>query len=281
MFYKASVFVSYLVSKRMKEKLVNQLVFVFLIIVQSFSSFGCAQITDVEAADIKEESNSVDKILKDLNKAAEGLKTYSSVIEYRFSQPLFESQTIRNGRLYYKASDNESRLRINFDRLKQDEEKEQEHKEDYIFDGVWLTHIDYQLKEVRMHQLAEANEPNEAGDIFEYVSRNFPIIGFSKNENLKKEFEISLVEQKEMGEGVQLHLKVKPESIYKDNYKAVNFWIGKESNLPVRIVAVNTEDEIYEIKLLGADVNKGIDEKVFEVKVPKGFGKAEIIPLKK
>jgi len=172
--------------------------------------------------------------------------------------------------LYYQKYGKKSKLRINFKTLKQDDEKEQKYIEQYIFDGVWLTVIDYQIKQVKLYQQAEPNEPVDA---FELASRNFPIIGFSKAEDLKNQFEIKLVEQQggEAENFARLHLKVKPDSIYKDDYTSIDFWIDKKSGLPAKIVAITTEEDIYEIKLLKAKVNKKLNKKVFEVKIPKGF----------
>jgi outer membrane lipoprotein-sorting protein len=228
----------------------------------------------------------VEMVLELLNKQTAELKSYQSQIEYRFSQPLLESETLKTGVLYYQRSEGKSALRINFQSLKQDEEEEQKYIEQYIFDGIWLTHIDYQIKEVKRYQKAKPNEPVDA---FELVSKNFPIIGFSKVEDLKKEFEIGLVdstsspqvEQRgvEAKNFIQLHLKVKADSVYKDDYTSIDFWIAKELYLPAKIVAVSTEEDIYEIKFLQPKVNKKIDEKVFEFKIPQGFN-VEIEPLK-
>jgi outer membrane lipoprotein-sorting protein len=117
------------------------------------------------------------------------------------------------------------------------------------------------------------------------ANRNLPIIGFTKIEDLKKQFEIKLVEQEkgkpEDSNFIGLHLKVKPDSIYKDNYIYLDFWIDKKSGLPAKVVALSIEEDIYEIKLIKAKVNKGVDKKVFELKIPKGFGEPEIVPLKK
>jgi outer membrane lipoprotein-sorting protein len=214
----------------------------------------------------------VEVVLERLKKQTAELKSYQSQIEYRFSQPLLESETLKKGVLYYQKSEGKSALRINFQSLKQDEEEEQKYIEQYIFDGIWLTHIDYQIKEVKRYQKAEPNEPVDA---FELVSENFPIIGFSKVEDLKKEFEIGLVEQQgvEAKNFIQLHLKVKADSVYKD----IDFWIDKELYLPAKIIAVSTEEDIYEIKFLKPAVNKKIDKKVFELEIPKGFT-TEIIP---
>ena len=120
------------------------------------------------------------------------------------------------------------------------------------------------------------------------VSENFPIIGFGKVDDLKKEFEIELIKQKPsvipaqagIQDFIQLHLKVKADSTYKNDYTSIDFWIDSKLYLPAKIVAVTTEEDIYEIKFLSPQVNKKIDEKVFEFEVPEGFN-VETEPLKK
>lgn len=229
---------------------------------------------------VEKRGPTVDTILKQLKQKTSELKSYQCRLEYLFSQPLFESQTLRKGTLYYQKSGAKSKLRINFRTLKQDDEKEQKQIEEYIFDGTWLTHIDYQIKEVTKRQLAEPNEPIDA---FDLAARNFPIIGFAGTDKLKNEFEITLVEQKQnkKADFIQLHLKVRPDSMYKEDYKTVDFWIDKKAGLPAKIVAISVEEDIYQIELLKAKVNQKLDNKVFEFKIPKGFGRPAIIPLEK
>jgi outer membrane lipoprotein-sorting protein len=239
---------------------------------------GCAESLGGQPAE-KIAACPVEVILRNLQQETARLESYQCRIEYLFSQPLFESQTLRKGVLYYQRSSGKSALRINFQTLKQDDDEEQKHIEHYIFDGEWLTVIDYQVKEVKRRQLAEPNKPVDA---FELVSHNFPIIGFTRVSELEKEFEVRLVEQEEDEAGglIKLNLKVKPDSIYRDDYTSIGFWIDKKLNLPAKIVATSTEDDIYQIELLDAKVNKGIDKKVFDFELPEGFGE-EIIPLKK
>jgi outer membrane lipoprotein-sorting protein len=143
--------------------------------------------------------------------------------------------------------------------------------------------IDYEIEAVKYIQLAEPKDPNKPVDAFDLASRNFPMVGFTKIEDMKKQFEVTLVEQKksEPEDFIQVHLKVKPNSVYKDNYISIDFWIDKKLGLPAKIIAVTTEEDIYQIKFLKPKFNKGIDKKVFELKIPKGFDEPEIIPLKK
>jgi len=240
---------------------------------------------DNSPQDPQSKPDPVDAILKQLNDNTLKLKYYQGKIEYKTIQPLYESEAIRKGNLYYAKFGEKSRLRIDFQTLKQDDEKEEKYIEQYIFDGMWLTQINYQIKTVRKYQLAEPNKPVDAFDV---ASNNIPLIGFTKVENLKKQFEITLVAQKDDKPAtfLQLHLKVKPNSTYKDDYASLDFWIDKKLGLPTKIIAVSTEPEhpfedVYEIRLLNSKINKKIAEKVFNFKIPRGFGEPEIIPLKK
>jgi outer membrane lipoprotein-sorting protein len=231
---------------------------------------SCAEVSS------QGEANAVNTILDALSRKTSELRSYRCGVEYLFSQPVLESKTLRTGNLCYARLDGGSKLRINFDTLTQDEGPQQKYVECYIFDGQWLTHIDYQIKQVRKKQLAEANEPV---DVFELARRNFPIIGFSKTDDLKKEFDVN--KMSDSNQIVHLHLTVKPDSQYKDDYKSVEVWIDTKLNLPANISAVSTEGDIYEIKFVVPLVNEPVDEKVFDFTIPDGFGRPEIIPLKK
>jgi outer membrane lipoprotein-sorting protein len=244
--------------------------------------------------------DAVDTVLKQLNTKAQELQSYEAKIEYKFTQPLLESESLRKGALYYTKLDGKSKLRIHFQTAKQEDEKEQKYIEEYIvldggflthpghkFEGTWIVHIDYQIETVKYYQLAEPGDPNETVDVFDLASRNLPMIGFSKIEDLKKQFEITLVEPKknQPEDFIQVHLKVKPNSVYEDDYVHIDFWIDKKLGLPVKIVAVSTEPEspygdVSEIKFLKPKVNKQIDKNLFNLKIPEDFGEPEIIPLK-
>jgi outer membrane lipoprotein-sorting protein len=72
---------------------------------------------------------------------------------------------------------------------------------------------------------------------------------------------------------IHLHLKVKKDSLYKDDYTAIDFWIDGRSFLPVRVEAISTEGDTYDIKLLDAKVEKKLKNTVFGVAIPKHFSK--------
>lgn len=261
----------------MDKRIISKAVFSLILMVTIFWPVACAEsMLDRQPEEV--DVDPIETILKQLRHETAKLKSYQAQVEYVFMQPLLESKSLRKGVLYYQRYNSSSRLRMNFQTLKQDDEREQKYAEQFIFDGVWLTRIDYQIETVERRQLVEPNEPIGA---FELAGRNFPIIGFSGIEDLNKQFEINLVEKldKEV-RFVHMHLEVKPDSVYSDDYTSIDFWIDRELYMPAKIVAVTTEEDIYQIELLKPKINAKIDKKIFDFKIPKGFDFEEI-PLQK
>ena len=218
----------------------------------------------------------VQDVLDELAERAAELQSYQADVDYVFKQTLLESQSRRKGVLYYARFDDRSYLRIDFDTLQQDQEKERKAREQYFFDGVWLTYIDHELKSVEQHQMAEPNEPIDA---FKLVSQEVPVVGFSEIEDLENQFYIELLapSSAERPSFHHLHMSVKPDSTYKNDYSAVEFWIDKNGGLPTRIVAVEAGEEdpeladIHEILLTDARINKGIGRKRLQRRYPRRF----------
>ena len=221
----------------------------------------------------------VDSVLARLQTSAEALTTYECRLDYLFWQPeMFDAKTLRKGRVFYKRASDQSFLRINFETLKEDEFDEQPYPEHFVFDGCWLTIINHVQRTVQRHEVAEPNQPVNA---FELAGGDMPIIGFSPTDDLKKEFEISLVQtEKEDKDLVKLHLKVKPESKYKDNYVSLDFWVSTKRWLPERIDALTNDRDIYQLRFTRTKVNSKIQDKHFEAKIPEGFS-AEVFPMKR
>ena len=293
----------------MNKKIISKAVIVLLWTVSacwvsgSITACECPKSSDTKQM-VEKKANAVDTVLKQLNKKAMELKSYQAQIEHKSIQPsLFGSETLRKGILYYVKFGKKSKLRLNFQTRKIENEEEEKYAEEYIvldgacltypgdqFKGIWAVQIDYEIEGVKYIQLvAEARDPNKMVDVFELISRNFPMVGFTRIKDLKKQFEITLIEQKKSKPEnfIQIHLKVKPNSLYKDDYIFIDFWIDKKLGLPVKIVAVSTEPanepaeqkDIFEIKFLKPKVNRKINEKVFNFKILKEFGEPEIIPL--
>ena len=208
------------------------------------------------------------------------MKSYEATINYLFIQEpdLLDSRTLRKGMLYYQKDKDRSRLRVNFETIRQDDGPERKRLEQFLFDGVWLTKIDHELKTVDLYQQAEEDDPQ---DVFEYISHNFPIVGFASTDTLRQQFDISIVEQpKDHDKPIQLHLKVKPDSVYKEDYTDIDFYIDGRDWLPLRVVARSAQQDTYDVQFSKSTVNKNLKTSVFMLETPDSFSK-NIHPLQK
>lgn len=189
---------------------------------------------------------------------------------YIFSQPLFESITERRGRFFYQKQAGSSLLRVNFVSIKEDDNPRQTIRDEYVFDGRWLSHIDYKTRQVKKYEQAEEGKSIDA---FELISRSFPIIGFDKVDEYENLFEIQLAEPNSTDAGrlIQLNLKPKPGTAYAKDYVSIELWLDTQTDLPAKVVAVNTEQERYIVEFIKPVINKRIDESIFKFKIPDGF----------
>lgn len=206
------------------------------------------------------DSNDLTKTLDKLNKATTGLKNLYAEIEYLHAQTLFDTQTIRTGKIFYVKDSNNSALRINFLTMKQDQADVQPYKEDYIFDGKKLTRIDYQSKSA----VTEEYSKDKMIDPFELVQDYFPIIGLSKPDEITQDFNSTL-------SGNVLKLVPKANTRYFKSYKLVEVTINPEINLPIVFKASTTDNEEITINLSKMDISTPIKKDVFEISIPKDF----------
>jgi outer membrane lipoprotein-sorting protein len=222
----------------------------------------------------------VEAVLQRIQQAAKDLRSYQCAIDYVLRQPLLESKTRRTGMVYYVRKPNGSRLRVNFATLEQDDGKVQPYMQQFLFDGVWLIDVDYQVKSWEKRQMADANKPTDA---FDLAGRELPIAGFTGIDELRRDFDMEIVPPPsgQTGEsgGVTLSMKARPGSRYGKDYRSMAFSIDKAIGLPVKVEAESTEGDFYDISFAQVKVNSPIEDSIFDLKVPKDFGEPEIIPL--
>ena len=100
----------------------------------------CPKCATAEQA-IEGKTNKVDAVLKQLNQKTSELKSFQAQVEYKFIQPLLESEKLQKGDFYYAKLGNNSKLRLNFKTSQIDDEDEEKYVEEYIvLDGAGLSH---------------------------------------------------------------------------------------------------------------------------------------------
>ena len=255
-------------------RIITIALFVLLTVVGfSQASTCCAAPPKKEKAPAAKPLSEIDAILLKLNTENAKIKTYLAKIDYVFFQDpemLPDSNITRTGKIYYKKDKKASNLAIKFDTFRQDDEKKEKRKEEYFFDGVWLKIVDYKNKTVKHYQKAKKDKPVDA---FELISRDFPMIGFSNKEDLRKDFVITIPPKDKNTDKkqVRLRLVVKKGSPYAKNYTSIDFRIDKKTSLPARIITTSNEGEIYDIKLRILKINKNLKDTVFMLETPTDF----------
>ena len=204
------------------------------------------------------------KTIEKLNSAVGKLKQLTAQIEYTHAQPLFETQTVRTGRIFYVKDTNFTALRINFLTIKQDVSEKQNYREDYIFDGKKITKIDYQGKSATTEQIAK-DKPIEP---FELVQEYFPIIGLAKPDEMTGQFNITVSKN-------TMRLIPKENSNFFKIYKQIDIVINPANFLPFDFTAQTSDDEKITIKLTQIDISKAAEKTVFDVVIPADFAQTQ------
>jgi outer membrane lipoprotein-sorting protein len=246
---------------------------------------GCSQSENASAQEPaleKDGENSghreIEKKLQKMHDATAKLKSCQATVSYLFIQDpdLLDSKTIKTGTLYYHKSGDRSRLRIRFDEMKEEDFEPEKRREEFLFDGVWLTRIDFKLKQIDRLQKAPEDSPM---DVFELISHNFPLIGFSDIKELTKDFDIQLPKDTDSKHDCfNLLLTVKKGSKYENEYSKIDFQADGKTFMPQRIVAYSSQGDIYDIKFSVLELNKKLKNSVFTIETPSDF-RENIEPL--
>lgn len=219
------------------------------------------------------------EVLTSMHEATGKLRSAQSDISYLTIQDpdLLETKILRTGTLYYLKDDNRSYLRIQFKDLKQDDFTAEARRDEYLFDGVWLTRIDYKLRQIDMFQQAPEDAP---ADVFELIRHNFPLLGFSDIKALNEDFEIALAQTTaDPNDTIHLLLRTRENSPFSKEYSKIDFWIDKNLFLPERIRAYSVQGDIHDIGFSSLEPNKNLEKAVFTIENPADFRK-NIEPLK-
>jgi outer membrane lipoprotein-sorting protein len=228
----------------------------------------------------KDNASIIEEILSKMNAATQKLNSCQANLSYLVIQDpeLLDSRTLQNGMLYYQKTDSGSKLRIRFDDIKQDDFDPVKQKEEYLFDGVWLTRINYKLEQIDIYQQAPEDKPI---GVFELISHNFPLIGFSNINDIKNDFDILLAPKTgDPNESICLLLKVKKDSNFMKDYDKINIWVENSLYLPKKVVAYTRQGDEHHIEFKDMNINKKLENAVFAVETPAHFRK-NIEPLEK
>lgn len=205
-----------------------------------------------------------------LEQRGEDLKTLECSLDYNLEQTLMGDEARRTGKLFYKRDDKKTRFRVEFKTLTEDNVTE-ESKQDYIFDGHWLSHLNHDEKIIHRWEVVAPDE--EAIDPLRIGNGPFPLPVGQKAEEVLRHFAVAalpLADGQQNGDG---HLMLTP--IHQDgsanDLRWIEMWIDAVTHLPYR---VRTEDESGNLTTVRFDEihsNKKIRNSKFNVKYSRSW----------
>lgn len=147
-----------------------------------------------------------------------------------------------------------------------------DNEEWFVFDGQWLTERQDKAKFVKRQQVLA---PGEKLDVFKLGQGPFPMpIGQSRRDMLTH-FTIQRgpAGKDDPPDCDHLRCTVRPESSLSQTYKSVSFFVDRKLDLPVRVVAERTHDEInVRVTLSDVRLNTGLAASALELPpTPKDF----------
>ncbi|MFI4912480.1 MAG: outer membrane lipoprotein carrier protein LolA [Sedimentisphaeraceae bacterium JB056] len=215
---------------------------------------------------------SVERLMEKIAEKGSELESFSANIMYSLTEDpeIFETTTIYTGTFNYLKTEQRQYAMIDFITRQEDELPVEDYHQRYVFDGVWLTRIDYQLKQVNKDQLVPEDEPE---DVFKLIGEDFPLMGFSGTDRLSDRYDIEF-EQSDDSRSYELNLTPKEQSDVK--YSEIRFVIDSGTLLPRSIKAVSSSDSsICDIQLDGSVINTELNEEIFKVEIPDDFTVSE------
>ena len=234
-----------------------------------------------EAEKLPEVKPEIKILLDKMEKAGEAFKTLKADIVYTVVSRLDGDKQIRTGFMAFAKSTEKSpdKFRISFDTLKLGEQtRKQKEKVDYIFDGNWLTIAKHKIKTITRLQIAAEGQKVEALRI---GKGPFPVPFCQKTNDIIKYMEVSTRKSRKSDPENTYFLKLVPRKKYKENmnFKRLEIWVNKDTNLPVKIRMKDKNKNKAIVTFSDIKTDEKVSEDLFKMEKPKGW-KSNVKPLK-
>ena len=183
----------------------------------------------------------VDEILNRLETAGQTVRDLRCEVAYTQFNPLIEDKVVKTGEIFFVNDKPNSRFLVRFDKTTQEGTVDR-NKEWHLFDGRWYTEARESTKQVIKREVVPEGEEV---DPFEVSKGPFPLPFGQKKEEILKSFIVRLLGTRKDDPANTDHLLLKPikGSDMAERYKKVEFWIDRETELPVKIFAVSADDD--------------------------------------
>lgn len=232
----------------------------------------------------------LDGLMDRIESCGKGLKSFSARMLCREDQRLIGTRKTRNGHIYYRIdSDGGVRVRLHFaDLLEENLDLDippserpapQELKEDFVFDGMWLSRRNERLKTLQRFELASDADTANA---FRLGSGQFPLPFSINKSDAMHQFDLALIvpDPNDPPDSEHLELVPKPAgSFAEDGFLRLDLWVSKDRAVPVRFSYEKDDYEQTTFSWTDIHVDEPIADKVFELAPAGTDWTVEVKPL--
>ncbi len=218
-------------------------------------------------------SEAVMKLLRDQEKAGIANSTVEANIVRKINMMMTGDEEERVGTVAFKrqTDDSPAKFYIRFDTLRQGEGKPIAEKEEYVFDGSFLTIVKHRIKSMIRYQVVAEGEKL---DPLELGKGPFPLPFGQKVDNVLRYFDVRTREAKpsDPPDTDYLKLTTKPEFKDQKDFVWVEMWVDRKTHLPVKVVSENKNEERSTVAFSSVKTNVAVDPKIFKIDQPTEAG---------
>ena len=138
--------------------------------------------------------------------------------------------------------------------------------EEHLFDGRWYIEKREATKSVIKREIVR---PGEKFDPFRVGQGPFPLPFGQKEQDILRNFEVTLVRADPKTSPDTVHLKLVPKGgQMAQRYREIHFYISRKLDLPVKVVALQKDDKKMTVVFKDIRINRGIAGSRFVVTIP-------------
>lgn len=204
------------------------------------------------------------EILDKLEKAGDKYKTLKADIDYTIVMTQFGDTDKRTGRVAFqqKTKNTPAKFSIQFATRQLGKGRQFREKEDYAFDGRWLTIAKYKTREMTRYELCEKGKEI---DVLTIGKGPFPIPFGQKAADVIKFCQVTTQPIKKGEPEKTSYIKLVPRKKYKKemNFTQLEMWVDAKQHLPVKIVSRDRNKDITTVVFKKTETNVKLDKDVF------------------
>lgn len=223
------------------------------------------------------ENEDLDAVLDRLERAGENVHDIRSKLVFETFNTVLEDRIIKTGMLLYKKQKPSATFLVRFDTIRQGGVIS-ESREWHLFDGRWYTEARETTRQViRREIVREGEEINP----FELGKGPFPLPFGQKKAELVKLFDIELEPPVAGNPPRTTHLRCEPKigTEMADKYQTLHLFVSDRLDLPVRIVAEQTDENIVTVIFEELEVNPAVAGSEFQLPAKTRDWDVETEPL--